>query len=150
MIKSDNVYWDILDIQKSIDETFEVRCYPDLSSENESFFDVEVTGKIRNIAGAVLVDVDIFGNYRTVCDRCLEDVVLSLNAEIHTSISEDFHSKDDSIAVRNGKIDFVITAYEALSLEIPSQVLCDENCKGLCHICGSNLNIKQCNCNEIK
>lgn len=146
MIKSDNLYWDIIDIQKSIDETFEVCCYPDLSAEDEAFSDVKVTGSIRNIAGAVLADITVTGKYKTVCDRCLEDVELSLAACIKTSITEDFRSKDDSIAVKNGKIDFPVTAYEALSLEIPSKILCREDCRGLCQNCGTNLNIKQCEC----
>ena len=146
MIKSDNRYWDIVDIQKSIDETFEVNCRPDISSEDENFSDVEVTGTLRNIAGAVLADLTVRGNYKSLCDRCLDDVVLPLTAKIKTSVTEDMHSTDDSLFIGNGKIDFGMTAYEALSLEIPTQILCKEDCKGLCHICGTNLNIKQCDC----
>lgn len=150
MIKPDNLYWDILDIQKSIDETFEVLCHPDLSNEDDAFSDVEVSGTIRNIAGAVMVKLTITGKYNAVCDRCLEDVTLPLTAKIDTSITEDFRSKDDSVFINNGKLDFVKTAYEALFLEVPSQILCKEDCKGLCHNCGTNLNIKQCECESLK
>lgn len=146
MIKPDNRYWDIIDIQKSIEETFEVACRPDLSFSDSDFSDVEVTGTLRNIAGAVLAELTVSGNYRSVCDRCLEDVVLPLRAQIKTSLTGDMKSKDDSLFIENGKIDFAQTAYEALSLEIPSQILCAEDCKGLCHSCGVNLNIKQCEC----
>ncbi len=150
MIKPDNLYWDILDIQKSTDETFEVLCRPDISSEDSAFSDVEVRGTIRNIAGAVLVNLTVSGKYSGICDRCLEFAEFPVNARINTSITEDFQSKDDSLFVKNGKIDFAITAYHALALEVPTQILCKEDCKGLCHICGTNLNIKQCECESFK
>ena len=28
----------------------------------------------------------------------------------------------------------------------PSKVLCKEDCKGLCNTCGTNLNLKTCDC----
>ncbi|MBQ3561654.1 MAG: DUF177 domain-containing protein, partial [Oscillospiraceae bacterium] len=33
-------------------------------------------------------------------------------------------------------------------LEVPFQLLCREDCKGLCPVCGSDLNEKTCNCNQ--
>ena len=131
LIKKDNLYWDVSDILKSIDESFDVCCHPDLSDIDESFSDVEVTGKIKNIAGAVLTDLSVSGSYKTSCDRCLEDVTLSLKAEIHTSVSEDGCSKDDSLFIENGKIDFAKTAADALYLEIPSKILCCDDCEGI-------------------
>ena len=35
-----------------------------------------------------------------------------------------------------------------VTLEIPFQLLCREDCKGLCPVCGSDLNVKTCNCNQ--
>ena len=35
-----------------------------------------------------------------------------------------------------------------VTLEIPFQLLCREDCKGLCPVCGSDLNEKTCNCTQ--
>jgi uncharacterized protein len=35
---------------------------------------------------------------------------------------------------------------DQLILDLPLTVTCSDNCKGLCSICGGNLNQKQCDC----
>ncbi len=34
-----------------------------------------------------------------------------------------------------------------LLLSHPERFVCDEKCKGLCHICGGDLNLSECKCN---
>ena len=36
----------------------------------------------------------------------------------------------------------------ALLLEMPSRVLCKEDCRGLCCQCGADLNINECSCQK--
>ena len=36
----------------------------------------------------------------------------------------------------------------ALLLELPSRILCKEDCKGLCSQCGANLNDHECSCQK--
>ncbi|MBO5857065.1 MAG: DUF177 domain-containing protein, partial [Clostridia bacterium] len=37
---------------------------------------------------------------------------------------------------------------EDVNLELPTKFLCDEDCKGICTMCGNNLNIDQCDCKK--
>ena len=37
-----------------------------------------------------------------------------------------------------------------VTLELPFQLLCREECKGLCPVCGADLNETTCNCNTKK
>jgi len=37
---------------------------------------------------------------------------------------------------------------EAIFEHLIDNTYCKEDCKGLCHICGTNLNISKCNCDE--
>jgi len=39
---------------------------------------------------------------------------------------------------------------EIISLEIPMQPLCRDECPGLCPVCGSNRTENNCNCDEMK
>lgn len=39
---------------------------------------------------------------------------------------------------------------EQIYLKIPFQPLCDENCKGICAVCGQDQNIQPCQCHRLK
>ena len=124
-----------------IDETL------DISELDPAFSDVKVEGKIKNIAGVLTIKAVISGTYTSVCDRCMEDASLKLEAKLDT-IFDLNEAKDDSLTLENGKIDLTRTAYDALSLEIPMVLLCKEDCKGICPNCGVNLNFEECHCEE--
>jgi len=66
--------------------------------------------------------------------RSIEDAEEEINI---TYLSPDAHIIDLSNEVR----DYMI-------LSIPMKRLCKEDCKGLCVKCGSNLNEKQCECED--
>lgn len=117
----------------------------DLSETDPSFSDVVFEAEFRNISGVVTVRATVSGVYSGVCDRCLEPVSRGLSAGIDTVVTAD-SSKDDSIAVKDSRIDLVRTAYDALNLELPTVFLCREDCKGLCQSCGANLNEGPCGC----
>lgn len=38
--------------------------------------------------------------------------------------------------------------HDAVLLAVPSKPVCDENCKGLCPVCGHNLNEGECGCEK--
>ena len=119
----------------------------DLSSETPSFSQVRLCGKLRNIVGVMTFRATVSGVCHAVCDRCLEPAVLSLETELKTVITLSA-SEDESVYVENGKIDLQRTAYDALVLALPTQVLCREDCRGLCFTCGKNLNDGDCDCNN--
>lgn len=118
-----------------------------MPSEQSEFSDVAFVGKMKNTADVVSLKATVSGLYRTECDRCLDEVVVPLEARIDTIVTEN-ESKDDSVTLRGGKIDLVKTAYDALSLEIPLIVHCSEECKGICQGCGANLNREACRCEK--
>ena len=62
-------------------------------------------------------------------------VVQSVNAE-----------NDEYIVAENEKVDVNKIALSDLVLELPTKMLCSEDCKGLCPVCGCDLNESECNC----
>jgi uncharacterized protein len=74
------------------------------------------------------------------CTRCLEDANASVEVDAREidqpSESEDLRSpyvEDDVVALS-------AWARDALALALPTQILCSEDCQGLCTTCGANLN----------
>lgn len=138
---------DISKIKSSTGDVLVIDTELDISELDPAFSDVKVEGKIKNIAGVLTIKAVISGTYTAVCDRCMEDASLKLEAKLDT-IFDINEAKDDSLTLENGKIDLVRTAYDALSLEIPMVILCKEDCKGICPHCGKNLNLEECDCAE--
>ena len=119
----------------------------DLSASDPSFSEVRISGKLRNVVGVMTFYATISGICRALCDRCLEEAVLPLEADLKTVLTLE-SSEDDSVAVESGKIDLEKTAYDALVLALPIKILCREDCRGLCPVCGKNLNEGDCGCNQ--
>ena len=138
---------DISKIKSSTGDVLVIDTELDISELDPAFSDVKVEGKIKNIAGVLTIKAVISGTYTSVCDRCMEEASLKLEAKLDT-IFDINEAKDDSLTLENGKIDLVRTAYDALSLEIPMVILCKEDCKGICPHCGKNLNLEECDCAE--
>jgi uncharacterized protein len=86
------------------------------------------------------------------CDRCLSAFVMPIDGEMRLVYSEnvDIVKDEDDEFLRllphNGEIDLRDDARQTIMLQIPMQILCQENCKGLCSQCGANLNQEQCDC----
>ncbi|MBE6891401.1 MAG: DUF177 domain-containing protein [Ruminococcaceae bacterium] len=138
---------DISKIKSSTGDVLVIDTELDISELDPAFSDVKVEGKIKNIAGVLTIKAVISGTYTAVCDRCMEEASLKLEAKLDT-IFDINEAKDDSLTLENGKIDLIRTAYDALSLEIPMVILCKEDCKGICPHCGKNLNLEECDCAE--
>ncbi len=99
------------------------------------------------------------------CDRCLEDVPVLLELDFTEKVpsgtdespdkTESVSENDDADDESAFEPDYFLEGYnldvdkllfgEAL-LNWPSRVLCKEDCKGLCPVCGQNLNHGDCGC----
>ena len=98
---------------------------------------------------------------RIPCDRCLEEVSvrIPLDFEELASVGSPEEEETDSDLESAFEKDYFIEGYnldvdklaygEAL-LNWPSRVLCSEDCKGLCPVCGQNLNRSECGCDRTQ
>ena len=108
---------------------------------------VEITGKVYNIGGALEISATVAGEYETECSRCGQPVVGKLSAELFESIDSDLTDLDEEcITVSGNVIDISGSIDACIFEELPMQPLCMEECKGLCPVCGIDLNKNECNC----
>ena len=92
------------------------------------------------------------------CDRCLDvinrpliaevRIIYSTDAELVQPASGEAGSADEFLRLMpaDGEVDLADDARQALLLRIPMQVLCRDDCAGLCPACGINRNCKSCAC----
>lgn len=111
----------------------------------------------RRKRGEVEVEGAIQGKLEAMCDRCLSEAQIPIDAKFQVtytppdananSEAHELHAEDlTRVIYENGMIDFDELAREQVLLEIPTRILCREDCKGLCPACGANLNEGACQC----
>lgn len=109
---------------------------------------VEVTGEVRNMAGALVFDAQAVTRLHLVCDRCGEpferEKTVSYEALLATELQND--DQDDIILLDGDELDAAALMGETFLLEMDTKNLCSEDCKGLCAGCGANLNREPCRC----
>jgi uncharacterized protein len=76
------------------------------------------------------------------CYRCLEDAVLdlSIHAREYQATSPGESDELRTPYVADNQLRLSDWARDAIAVELPEQILCREDCAGLCPICGENLN----------
>ena len=91
------------------------------------------------------------------CSRCLEDFELPIDSRFElryvpavdaATEPEREIAEDDLITAfyREGTLDVIEMLREQFQLALPMKPLHDEACRGLCPICGANLNRTECGC----
>ena len=96
---------------------------------------------------------------RLSCSRCLTDyeAVIASPFTIFYIPGSDAAQDEEvelaeqdliSVAYSGDEIDFTNEIAEQVLMEIPLKPLCKEECKGLCIICGTDLNLADCGCSR--
>ena len=89
------------------------------------------------------------------CSRCLEEVP----TRIHFDIDKEFRLENSAINDEEMEdIDYLIgfdldvdkLIYGEILVNWPMKVLCREDCKGICKVCGMNLNKGNCDCQRTE
>jgi uncharacterized protein len=133
----------------SINISFEEPILDLVNQQDGYIFDrpVSFKGSITNVSGILKLDGLLKVFYTGNCSRCLKPV--TGEAEIH--ISEDFIEGEpkedmDVYTFQGNYIELDRTLYDNIILSLPVKLLCSEDCKGICPMCGKDLNEGPCNC----
>lgn len=83
-----------------------------------------------------------------VCDRCLASFDREVNQRSTHVVVRELNGPDQGefVVAPDGIVSLDQLALNDIIPELPSKVLCREDCKGLCAVCGGNLNQVACGC----
>ena len=112
---------------------------------------VHVTGRVRNMAGAMVLNAKLSGVLSLVCDRCARPFEREKAAEYETLLAFELESgENDGIVLldADGGLDLSGLMEEIFLLEMDTKNLCSEGCRGLCPGCGADLNVEPCRCKK--
>jgi uncharacterized protein len=104
---------------------------------------------VERITGGYLVNVDLDAKVYGPCARCLREAVLEVHAEqqeFAPTAKDGWEETETSEFIAGLVVDVDGLSREALVLALPPQVVCSGDCKGLCGVCGKDLNKGPCGC----
>ncbi len=108
---------------------------------------IKLNGTVKNISGMLYLDINCKAYFETQCSRCLDVVRESLEFQVSERIAKE-STDDDVLIIGSHEFDLDETVIKSFGLELPINYVCSESCKGLCHVCGCNLNHEQCDCED--
>ncbi len=111
---------------------------------------VKVKGQVFNRADIVNARFSTEFTLGLVCDRCLKEFERTYSFDFeHTIVKSLNNSDNDDYIVSDGDfVDFGEVALSDILLSLPVKILCKDDCKGLCMVCGCDLNESECDCLE--
>lgn len=122
----------------------------DIAGVNPLKSPVKVKGVVKNNTGIVTLEANAEVVYSAACDRCAEETektyYYNFSHNLIASLSNE--DNDDFLVVSDMRLDLDELIEEDVNLELPTKFLCDDNCKGICTMCGKNLNKDQCDCKK--
>ena len=132
---------------KTYTYTFSFEEYDDLPAPLASS-GVDVTMSIHGENGYVTCKMVMSGDFTVVCGRCAREFTYSFSSVTDKPVLKDDGEYDQDAVYRDRSLCFDVEeeAYARLCFEFPMAPLCREDCKGLCPVCGCDLNADSCTC----
>ena len=154
-----NIDVNSFDREKAIDETLSIEAI-DLELDNARIMSpVRVMAKLVKTGGVLSITGTLFGTTEIDCDRCLEPVERPIDIELDLEFVPDEQLADAANlelhlvdmkrdAISGSEFNLADIAREQILLDLPQQFFCKDDCRGLCEKCGTNLNLKDCDCED--
>lgn len=106
---------------------------------------------------AFFVKIEINSLVEVPCRRCLDPATVAINGKFSYLYSlspeekhSDGHGDDGYVRIKSwgSCLDIAPQVWDTLILSLPTDVLCRDDCRGLCPVCGINLNRESCDCSR--
>lgn len=110
---------------------------------------VKVDGTMYMTGDILNFDVHIKTSLGLTCSRCLQPFEREFENDISEQFTLDKDNKDADITFLDGdSLNVTEIIIGNIILSLPMKRLCKDDCKGLCPVCGTNLNFSSCNCSK--
>lgn len=141
---------DTLPVEGHLDEASYVLGQHEFALPGGIDYDLALTNAGEGILVTGMIRCHVVGT----CDRCLEDAEFDIAGEVdeyylfeEPEDEKDDESDDDldyALVLPDDTLDLAEALDTSLIMETPFVVLCKPDCKGLCPVCGENLNEVDC------
>lgn len=142
---------DVSPILKEIGGKIEISgevCVPEEEFSGVKFTSpANLSGNITNNGETLILSAHVNCHAAAVCARCLKDIEVIFDIDISEMLAQgNFSGEDDIYIFENESVDLTEIVVNNLLINISGKYLCSDDCKGLCPVCGTDLNVSGCSC----
>ena len=109
-------------------------------------------GTVRNTAGVLMMSGELTTTIHGICDRCAAEfdrfIDFPIDVVLVTELSNEENEDEWVFPLEGDSADLDDIVRTVFVLNLDSKLLCKDDCKGLCHRCGKNLNDGPCGCQK--
>lgn len=137
--------------KKEISLSFELEPFEFEGEEIRAIEKVDVKGVAISEKDVILIEASIKTKLKLNCSRCLDTFIYPIDIDIEERFtkSKELQEDEELIFVEDDTLDIIQIVENCIISTLPIKRLCKEDCKGLCSQCGTNKNIKECQCDDF-
>jgi uncharacterized protein len=109
---------------------------------------------LRRVEKGLQIDGSIVASVAGECDRCLGDVVITLEVDVDERFDPPGGSSDpfgENNVLDGTNLDVGDLVRQLVTAALPFGLVCSDECRGLCATCGQNRNLgSACRCPEME
>ncbi len=140
-----------MDIAREV--PLEMTCYGNGTESFEILSASPVSLTVSNVEkGKALLKGSAEMSLRAACGRCLAEVPVDLALEFERTIlspETEGEEMDDQNFMDGFSLDVDALVHDEILMNWPAKILCKDDCKGICPVCGQNLNEGECGCDTF-
>lgn len=113
--------------------------------------DVEAAVELDALDGGIEVTGEVDAPWQGECRRCLKPISGELRCEVRElyrprAPGEAPDADEETYALGREMLDLAPLVRDAILLELPIAPVCRDDCRGICPVCGADLNDGPCDC----
>ena len=107
--------------------------------------DIEISGEYYiDDSENIHFECDLHLNLEFLCALCAKPIEKNFEIEVNETFTK--IATDDGYSYSTNKVEIDQLVIDSVVLNMPYVVLCSDDCKGRCPICGIDKNVASCNC----
>ena len=112
---------------------------------------VSVSGSVVNIGGSLELSVSVKAVLGFICNRCCDEFCEEFECSFTEVLKKedkfsDGETDEDAVYFQGSSVELDEIVLNNIIVALPIKRLCKEDCRGLCPVCGKNLNLGDCEC----
>ncbi len=107
--------------------------------------DITVALRLESLNDGITAAGEVRAPWSGTCRRCLDELSGVAVAAVEELYQREL-TDEDAFAIEDNQLDLVPMVREAILLELDTELVCRDDCAGLCPVCGIDRNTSTCDC----
>lgn len=113
---------------------------------------INVVGNVTLTKLSDFILANVSGEAQVIlpCHRCLKPTIMNMGLDFSSQFYPQLNPELEGYPIDDSQINLTTPIIDEITASLPIKILCQNNCLGLCPICGNNLNDNPCKCDRVE